>query len=97
MAKMDPKSYDYREVACPQCGAKATAYCMRPSGHSGPFVYPHEARRKFAQAQWKKEEIELYGRIITDWDDEPKAEAGTGAILVETATLTITTTQLSFF
>ena len=41
-------------VACPTCGAKAGRWCKRPSGHSGPFVAFHAARRylatEFAQA-----------------------------------------------
>ncbi len=35
-------------VACPTCGAKAGRWCKRPSGHSGPFVAFHAARRRLA-------------------------------------------------
>jgi hypothetical protein len=56
MAKMVPGTFDYREVPCPHngCGAKAGSYCKRPSGHSGPLVAPHKARREAAQAEWAK-------------------------------------------
>ncbi len=37
-------------VACPTCGAKAGRWCKRPSGHSGPFVAFHAARRNLAAA-----------------------------------------------
>ena len=32
------------EVACPRCGANPGTYCVRPSGHSGPFVAFHKER-----------------------------------------------------
>lgn len=32
------------EVACPTCKAKPGQYCIRPSGHSGPFVDFHAER-----------------------------------------------------
>jgi len=35
-------------VECPQCGAAAHADCVRPSGHSGPFIEPHAAREQLA-------------------------------------------------
>lgn len=41
---------DYKSVPCPNCGAKAGRWCKRPSGHSGPFVGFHAARRKAAEA-----------------------------------------------
>lgn len=41
----DPKTVD-----CPTCGAKAGGWCKRPSGHSGPMVAFHAARRKAAEA-----------------------------------------------
>ncbi|HRQ14894.1 MAG TPA: hypothetical protein PK205_16445 [Promineifilum sp.] len=37
-------------VECPTCGAKAGGWCKRPSGHSGPMVAFHAARRKAAEA-----------------------------------------------
>lgn len=60
MAKMVPGTFDYREVPCPHngCGAKAGSYCKRPSGHSGPLVAPHKARREAAQAEWAKQEAQ---------------------------------------
>lgn len=72
MAKMNPGCYDYREIACPHNGCAATVghYCKRPSGHSGPFVQPHQARRQAAQQKWQQEKLELYGRIVTDWTEE---------------------------
>ena len=44
MSDVDPKS-----VSCPTCGAKEGRRCKRPSGHSGPFVAFHAARRKAAE------------------------------------------------
>jgi len=32
------------EVDCPDCGAKKSQYCQRPSGHQGPFVLFHSGR-----------------------------------------------------
>jgi ribosomal protein S27AE len=52
MAKMDPNSFDYRQVPCPRCGAKVGGYCIRPSGHSGPIVAAHKDRINAAQAMW---------------------------------------------
>ena len=43
LAALDPD--DPRRVPCPSCGANAGAYCRRPSGHSGPLIQPHAARR----------------------------------------------------
>lgn len=37
------------DVPCPTCGARAGAWCKRPSGHSGPFVAPHAARVRSSQ------------------------------------------------
>lgn len=51
MAALDPAWYDYREVACPHCQARAGSYCKRPSGHRGPFVQPHQERRQLAVQQ----------------------------------------------
>lgn len=59
MAQMDPNRYDYREVACPQCHAATGSYCMRPSGHSGPIVEPHQPRRAAAHVVWRAEEMRL--------------------------------------
>ncbi|WP_449404529.1 zinc finger domain-containing protein [Hymenobacter mucosus] len=73
---MDPISYDYREVACPACGANAGSYCKRPSGHSGPIVQP---RRAAAHLMWQQEELTKYGRIITTWDEAPAAAPATPA------------------
>jgi len=42
-------------VDCPTCGAKAGRWCRRPSGHSGPMVAFHAARRKAAEAQQMSE------------------------------------------
>ena len=39
----------YMAVACPNCGAKVGGWCKRPSGHSGPMVAFHAARRKAAK------------------------------------------------
>lgn len=39
------------EVACPECGAKPGAYCIRPSEHQGPFVPFHAARDVLANEQ----------------------------------------------
>ena len=41
----------YLAVPCPSCGAKVGRWCKRPSGHSGPMVAFHAARRKAAEAQ----------------------------------------------
>ena len=37
-------------VDCPMCGATVGHWCKRPSGHSGPMVAFHAARRKAAEA-----------------------------------------------
>lgn len=39
-----------KAVACPasSCKVPAGAWCMRPSGHSGPFVAFHRERRELA-------------------------------------------------
>lgn len=37
------------DMPCPTCGARAGAWCKRPSGHSGPFVTPHAARVRSSQ------------------------------------------------
>lgn len=71
MPKMKPDWYDYREVACPACGANAGSYCQRPSGHSGPFVQPHQQRQQAAHLMWQQEELARYGRLITTWDEAP--------------------------
>lgn len=71
MAQMDPNRYDYREVACPHCHAAAGSYCIRPSGHSGPFVEPHQPRRAAAHVVWRAEEMRSYGKQLTPWDDDP--------------------------
>lgn len=42
---------DYKSVPCPACGVKAGRWCKRPSGHSGPFVDFHAARRRIAKAR----------------------------------------------
>lgn len=34
--------------ACPYCGAGVNAHCKRPSGHQGPMVALHAARRELA-------------------------------------------------
>lgn len=39
----------YMAVPCPSCGAKVGCWCKRPSGHSGPMVAFHAARRKAAK------------------------------------------------
>lgn len=70
---LDPTSYDYREIACPQCQQAAGSYCKRPSGHSGPFVTPHSERRTQAHAIWRDEERRLYGEQVTSWPDDEKA------------------------
>lgn len=44
MSDVDPKS-----VPCPSCAAKIGCWCKRPSGHSGPMVAFHAARRKAAE------------------------------------------------
>ena len=36
-------------VPCPSCGAKVGRWCKRPSGHSGPMVAFHAARRQAAE------------------------------------------------
>lgn len=41
-----PETFDPRTVPCPQCAAPAGSYCRRPSGHTGPFVEYHRARRQ---------------------------------------------------
>ena len=41
----------YMAVPCPSCGAKVGRWCKRPSGHSGPMVAFHAARRKAAETQ----------------------------------------------
>ena len=35
-------------VACPTCGAHVAQRCRRPSGHRGPIIQHHAARRKLA-------------------------------------------------
>jgi len=35
----------YMAVGCPTCGATVGHWCKRPSGHSGPMVAFHAARR----------------------------------------------------
>ncbi|WP_133655981.1 hypothetical protein [Hymenobacter sp. UV11] len=77
---MNPDWYDYREVVCPQCQAKAGTYCKRPSGHSGPFVQPHEQRRQAAHPVWEQEELTKYGRIITTWDEAPATPVVPGPV-----------------
>ena len=39
----------YMAVPCPSCGAKVGRWCKRPSGHSGPAVAFHAARRQAAK------------------------------------------------
>lgn len=46
---MSDSDVDYKGVPCPTCGAKAGRWCKRPSGHSGPMVSFHAARRKAAE------------------------------------------------
>jgi hypothetical protein len=58
MAQMVPGTFDYREVPCPRCGAKAGSYCIRPSGHSGPIVAAHKDRREAAQVVWSQAKAE---------------------------------------
>jgi len=36
------------EVTCPDCHAEPGHTCVRPSGHSGPFVNLHYARKQAA-------------------------------------------------
>lgn len=67
MPDLDPTIYDPREVPCPYCGAKATGWCKRPSGHSGPFVRFHADRVRDAEATWRDEEREEYGEIRSDF------------------------------
>ena len=67
MPAMDPTDYDIREVACPYCRAGVGAYCKRPSGHQGPFVDPHAARREAAYELWRAEEIKKKGAIVSDF------------------------------
>ena len=43
-----PEADPYAEP-CPTCGVGAGSHCRRPSGHSGPFVAPHAARRRAAE------------------------------------------------
>lgn len=37
-------------VPCPTCRQRAGVGCIRPSGHAGNFVKPHQARRDAAWA-----------------------------------------------
>jgi len=67
MPRLDPDDYDVREVPCPSCGAPTGAYCRRPSGHSGPFVAPHAARRHAAYEAWRAEERGRFGRVVSDF------------------------------
>ncbi len=48
-----PKLIDhpYAQVDCPTCRATVGHWCKRPSGHSGPMVEFHAARRKLAEEQ----------------------------------------------
>ena len=66
-------------VACPTCGAKAGRWCKRPSGHSGPFVAFHAARRKlaaaFAQAAVVPEDTPVAGGGATERAAQPPAAA----------------------
>lgn len=43
--------HPFAQVDCPTCGATAGHWCRRPSGHSGPLVEFHAARRKLASEQ----------------------------------------------
>ena len=61
------REYDYRDVACPRCGAKPGGYCARPSGHSGPFVLPHADRKRAAEDAWRAEETERFGEVRSDF------------------------------
>lgn len=36
------------EVECPKCSADVGLGCRRPSGHTGPFIEPHEEREQLA-------------------------------------------------
>lgn len=57
-------------VPCPTCGAKAGRWCKRPSGHSGPFVAFHAARRKLA--------AEFAEAAVVDEDEGVAKESATG-------------------
>jgi hypothetical protein len=65
----DNFKHPYMAVACPSCGAKAGGWCKRPSGHSGPFVAFHAARRKAAeeaatQAEGQGESVALVTQTV---------------------------------
>lgn len=38
--------HPFLQLPCPTCHARAGAWCVRPSGHSGPFVEIHVAREQ---------------------------------------------------
>lgn len=64
---MNPVTVDPRRVACPLCGALAGGWCKRPSGHAGPFVAFHAARRA-AAAEAARAEIAAAGSAAPDDD-----------------------------
>lgn len=84
MAILDPEWYSYHEVACPTCKAKVGGYCIRPSGHSGPFVQPHQERKTVAHKLWREEEMRLYGKQLTSWPDDPQPVGAVPAAPVTT-------------
>ena len=51
--KQEPATFKHpaMAVACPSCGATVGHWCKRPSGHSGPMVAFHAARRKAVEGQ----------------------------------------------
>lgn len=57
---MSQFKHPYMAVACPSCGAKVGGWCKRPSGHSGPMVAFHAARRKVAEElEYKPDGIQV--------------------------------------
>ena len=51
-------------VKCPACGAEVGKWCRRPSGHSGPMVAFHAARRKAAQEAAEREEVQVTVEVV---------------------------------
>lgn len=74
----------YIAVGCPTCGATVGHWCKRPSGHSGPMVAFHAARRKAATAiprAWTTDEVrekflDRVWAMVNYWSREATAAGG---------------------
>ena len=56
MAKPTGPIYEHD---CPFCHAKAGQWCKRPSGHQGPLVEPHKARRELVSVPIETEPMDV--------------------------------------